>query len=257
MSWSARQYVKFEDERTRPVRDLIARIPNREAGVAVDLGCGPGNSTELLLGRFPEAQVVGIDNSADMIAAARKRMPDTAFELHDITAWSRAEGAVDVILSNAALQWVPDHGSLLPALVGRLKTGGALAVQMPHNLDEPAHRAMRIVAADGPWGDRLAAAARPADGQHEPAYYYDVLGAAGATVDVWMTIYHHVMPDVAAVVEWFKGSALRPFLAPLDADEQQAFLAHYLEAISPLFPPRHDGSVLLPFPRLFFVATRV
>jgi trans-aconitate 2-methyltransferase len=256
MGWSARQYVKFEDERTRPVRDLIARIPNREAGLAVDLGCGPGNSTELLIERFPEARVIGVDNSDDMIATARGRLPDTALELHDISEWSRGEGSVDVILANAALQWVPDHEILLPALVSRLNPGGSLAVQMPHNLNEPAHKAMRAVAGEGRWADRLAAAARPADGQHAPDFYYDVLCAAGATVDVWMTIYHHVMPDPSAVVEWFKGSALRPFLAPLDADEREAFLTLYLAAITPVFPPRHDGSVLLPFPRLFFVATR-
>jgi trans-aconitate 2-methyltransferase len=254
MGWSARQYVKFEDERTRPIRDLIARIPNRDIEIAVDLGCGPGNSTELLLERFPEARIVGIDNSEDMIAAARARMPDTGFELHDIAAWGRSAGSADVILANAALQWVPDHATLLPALLARLKPGGSLAVQMPHNLDEPVHRMMRAVAAEGPWVDRLVMAART--DRHGPDFYYDVLSAAGAVVDVWMTTYHHVMADAAAVVEWFKGSALRPFLAPLDADEQVAFLARYLEAITPFFPPRHDRSVLLPFPRLFFVATR-
>ena len=255
MAWSAQQYVKFEDERTRPVRDLIARIPLSEARTAVDLGCGPGNSTELLAERFPDAIVTGVDDSANMLDAARKRLPGTRFELEDIAAWSRAEGKVDVILANAALHWLPDHEILLPALLGRLAPGGALAVQMPHNLDEPAHRHMRAVASHARWADRLASAARPADGQHEPDFYYDVLRGAGAKVDVWKTIYHHVMPDVAAVVEWFKGSALPPFLSPLNADEQADFLALYGEAIAPDYAPRADGSVLLPFPRLFFVAT--
>jgi trans-aconitate 2-methyltransferase len=254
MDWSPTQYVKFEDERTRPIRDLMAGIPNDDIETAVDLGCGPGNSTELLIARFPEASVLGIDNSEDMIAAARARLPEIAFELHDIAAWSARHGLVDVILANAALQWVPDHRTLLPALVARLKPGGSLAVQMPHNLHEPAHRMMRTVAAEGPWADRLRSAAR-AD-QHGPDFYYDVLGSAGAAVNVWVTTYHHIMPDAAGVVEWFKGSALRPFLAPLDPAEREAFLALYLEAITPFFPPRHDGSVLLPFPRLFFVATR-
>jgi trans-aconitate 2-methyltransferase len=255
MAWSAQQYVKFEDERTRPVRDLIARIPLGEARLAVDLGCGPGNSTALLAERFPGATVIGVDDSANMLDAARKRLPDTRFELEDIADWSRGEGKVDVILANAALQWLPDHGVLVAALLGRLAPGGALAVQMPHNLDEPAHRHMRAVALLDRWEGRLAAVARPADGQHEPDFYYDVLRGAGAKVDVWKTTYHHVMPDVAAVVEWFKGSALPPFLALLNADEQVDFLALYQEAIAPDYAPRADGSVLLPFPRLFFVAT--
>jgi len=255
MAWSAEQYVRFEDERTRPVRDLIARIPQIEAGLAVDLGCGPGNSTELLAERFPEATVIGVDDSANMLDAARKRLPDTLFELEDIAAWSRGEGKVDVILANASIHWLPDHDVLVPALLRRLAPGGALAVQIPHNLYEPAHRHMRDVAMQARWVDRLGAVARPPDGQYEPDLYYDLLRSAGAQVDIWKTIYHHVMPDVAAVVEWFKGSALPPFLAPLNEDERADFLAIYREAITPGYPPRADGSVLLPFPRLFFVAT--
>ena len=256
MAWSAQQYVKFEDERTRPVRDLIARIPLGEARLAVDLGCGPGNSTELLAERFPGATVIGVDDSANMLDAARKRLPGRRFDLQDITDWSRGQGKVNAILANASLHWIPDHQILMPALLGRLAPGGALAVQMPHNLDEPAHRHMRAVASLPRWADRLASVARPAAGQHEPDFYYDVLRNSGAAVDVWKTIYHHVMPDVHAVVEWFKGSALPPFLAPLSTDEQPDFLNLYEGAIAPDYPPRTDGSVLLPFPRLFFVATK-
>jgi len=255
MAWSAEQYVRFEDERTRPVRDLIARIPQIEARTAVDLGCGPGNSTELLAERFPGATVIGIDDSANMLEAARKRLPDTRFELEDIAAWSRGEGQVDVILANASIHWLPDHDVLVPALLRRLAPGGALAVQIPHNLYEPAHRHMRDVAMQARWVDRLGAVARPPDGQYEPDLYYDLLRGAGAEVDIWKTIYHHVMPDVAAVVEWFKGSALPPFLAPLSEVERADFLAIYKDTITPDYPTRADGTVLLPFPRLFFVAT--
>src|SRR5262245_60762448 len=131
MTWSANQYVKFEDERTRPVRDLIAGIPNTQAHTAVDIGCGPGNSTELLAQRFPGATVSGVDSSADMIAAARKRLPGVAFEMADITAWSATPAAYDVILANAVLQWVPDHDTLFPALIAKLGQGGTLAVQVP------------------------------------------------------------------------------------------------------------------------------
>ncbi len=255
MAWSAQQYVKFEDERTRPVRDLIARLPQVGASHAVDLGCGPGNSTELLRDRFPDAIVTGVDNSPEMIAAARARLPQTRFGLHDIATWSETAEPVDVILANAAFQWVPDHAVLLPGLLGRLRPGGSLAVQMPDNLHEPAHVAMRAVAADSRWADRLAAAARPVDGQHDAGWYFDVLSEAGARVDIWRTIYHHRMAEVGGIVEWFKGSSLRPFLTALDEAEQQAFVAAYQAAITPAYPRRSDGSVLLPFPRLFFVAT--
>jgi trans-aconitate 2-methyltransferase len=141
MTWSAQQYSKFELERTRPVRDLVAAIPSVSRGPvlrAVDLGCGPGNSTQVLLQRYPDARVVGVDNSADMIEAARKRLPATRFELADIATW-QADGPVDVILANASLQWLADHRSLYPRLVSQLGDGGSLAVQTPDNLAEPAH----------------------------------------------------------------------------------------------------------------------
>jgi len=256
MAWSAEQYVKYEDERTRPVRDLIAGIPNQAAQAAIDLGCGPGNSTALLKARLPAAAITGIDDSPEMISAARKRMPDTDFQVADIAGWSRSAGTVDVILSNAALHWLSDHETLMRALLAKLNPGGSLAVQMPDNLHEPAHRHMREVGALPRWADRLAGAARPLEGQHAPAWYYDLLSPGSARVDVWRTTYHHRMSGTAGIVEWFKGSALIPFLAPLREEERQDFLDTYLEAITPDYSPQADGSVLLPFPRLFFVATR-
>ena len=149
MSWSAAQYVKFEDERTRPSRDLVARIPDGAVEVAADIGCGPGNSTEVLRERFPGARLVGIDSSADMIEAARERMPDVAFAVADINAWDAA--GFDVILANAVLQWTPGHEALLPRLIAKLNPGGSLAVQMPDNRDESSHRLMREIAAHPRW----------------------------------------------------------------------------------------------------------
>ncbi len=157
MTRSAAHYVKFEEERTRPVWDLIARVPVSDARRAADIGCGPGNSTEVLRARYPEAEIVGIDSSPDMVAAARKRLPDIAFDIADIRGWHGA--GFDVILANAVIQWIPDHEALLPALIGKLAPGGSLAVQTPDNLDEPTHRLMRAVAADGPWAKTLADAA--------------------------------------------------------------------------------------------------
>lgn len=255
-NWSATQYVVFESQRTRPIRDLLGALPPIAAQAAVDIGCGPGNSTELLAARFPDAKVGGIDSSADMVAAARRRLPALAFELEDIVRWSAGPAAMfDVILANAALQWVPDHATLLPALLRRLRPGGALAVQMPDNLVEPAHVAMREIAASGPWAGKLAEVAGVRGALPPPDWYYDRVRAAGCEADVWRTTYQHPLEGgTTAVVEWFKGSGLRPFLAPLDAGETREFLRRYHEAMARTYPPANDGRVLLPFPRLFLIA---
>ncbi|WP_354684735.1 trans-aconitate 2-methyltransferase [Cupriavidus necator] len=256
MSWSAHQYVAFEDERTRPVRDLVAAIPNEIVRSAVDIGCGPGNSTEVLLARFPCASVTGLDSSDDMVEAARKRLPDVQFRVADIGAWNDA-GPYDVILANAVLQWLPDHASLFPTLVSKLVPGGTLAVQMPDNLEEPAHRLMRQVAAETPWADKLASASKARAKRASAQWYYELLRPLCQRVDVWLTTYHHPLAGgPAAVVEWFKGSGLRPFLQPLDDAERAAYLARYETEIAKAYPPLPDGSVLLPFPRLFIMATR-
>lgn len=255
MTWSATQYTKFEAERNRPVHDLLAHVPTQIVRTAADIGCGPGNSTELLRQRYPNAAITGMDSSPEMIAAARVRIPQIRFELADIATWPDP-GPFDVILANAALQWVPDHRALLPALVGKLAAGGSLAVQVPDNLDEPAHHLMRDVAAGGPWARKLAGAAGSRAPRHAADWYYRVLRDQVPTVDVWRTTYHHPLAGAAAVVEWFKATGLRPFLGPLDDAERAAYLARYLAAIVAAYPALPDGTVLLPFPRLFFVATR-
>ncbi|HEX7702915.1 MAG TPA: methyltransferase domain-containing protein [Kofleriaceae bacterium] len=282
MAWSATQYSKFENERNRPIRDLIAQLSQERVATAVDLGCGPGNSTELLATRFPDATIIGIDTSTDMLDAARLRLPKLRFELEDIATWAapgpsdggasaaqngassgrgRADdlsglGPYDILFANAALQWVPDHARLLPALIGKLAPHGCLAVQVPDNLDEPAHRLMREVAADGPWAAKLVDAAGSRAPRHDPTWYVRALQPHVASVDIWRTTYHHPLTDAAAIVEWFRGSGLRPFLDPLDAGERTAYLERYTAAITTAYPALPDGSVLLPFPRLFFVATR-
>ncbi len=256
MSWSAKQYVAFEDERTRPVRDLLAAVPQGYTRRAIDLGCGPGNSTEVLCARLPAAQVSGIDSSQDMIEAARKRLPQVEFSIADIGEW-RNPGPFDVILANAALHWLPDHATLLPALAAKLAPDGALAVQMPDNLTEPTHRLMRETAMRGPWAAKLAKAAEARTTLNDAAWYFDVLRPHASRVDVWRTTYHHALAGgVDAVVEWFKGSGLRPFLDPLNETERADYIERYTSALIPFFPVHSDGSVLLPFPRLFMVAIR-
>jgi trans-aconitate 2-methyltransferase len=256
MRWSATQYGKFEDERNRPIRDLLAQVPNRIVVRAADIGCGPGNSTELLRQRFPDAAITGVDSSADMIAAARKRLPDLRFEIDDIAVW-QGVSPFDLILANAVLQWVPDHAALLPKLLDQLAPGGCLAVQIPDNFDEPAQRLMREVGAKGPWAEKLTGASQASNNRHGADWYYSALRGYGATVNIWRTTYYHPLAGGAeAIVEWFKGTGLHPFLEPLDATDQAAFLAHYQVALAQAYPILPDGMVLLPFPRLFFVATR-
>jgi trans-aconitate 2-methyltransferase len=255
MSWSAAQYSKFETERNRPILDLLAQINTPTVHAAADLGCGPGNSTELLQRRFPDARIIGIDNAPDMIATARRRLPGTSFEQADIAGWADP-GPFDVILANASLQWVPDHETIFPRLVRKIAPGGSLAVQMPDNLDEPAHRLMRALAADGPWAPKLAGAATARAERRDAAWYYGLLRDHARTVDVWQTTYYHVLAGGAdALVEWFKGTGLRPFLDPLDEAERILFLSRYRAAIAEAYPAFADGSVLLPFPRLFILAT--
>jgi trans-aconitate 2-methyltransferase len=256
VTWSAKQYTIFEDERTRPVRDLVSAIPLVEARSVVDLGCGPGNSTEVLVARFPGAAVQGLDSSSDMIDAARRRLPQAQFAIADVQKWNDP-GPFDVMLANALLQWVPDHAAVLPALVAKLGPGGALAIQMPDNLDVPAHQLMREAAAAGPWAQALAEASAsrtPIGGASE---YYELLRPLCAKVDIWRTTYYHALPGgAAAIVEWFKGSGLRPFLEPLDARARAAYLERYTAAVARAYPPLPDGTVLLPFPRLFMLAIR-
>ena len=254
MTWSATQYSTFENERTRPVRDLLAALPQRPINTAIDLGCGPGNSTEVLAERFPGAKVTALDSSEDMLQAARQRLPDIEFTLGDIGTWTAPEG-VDVILANASLQWLPDHALLYPHLARQLTEGGQLAIQTPDNLDEPAHRQAREIASRGPWAQKIAAIKHPP--RHTADYYYDILSPHCREVQVWRTTYYHPLTGGAqAVVEWFKGSALRPYLAALKANEQVDFLQFYLQAMQQSYPAAADGKVLLPFPRLFIVATR-
>ena len=260
VTWSARQYVQFEDERTRPVRDLLAALPAIDARSVIDVGCGPGNSTELLAARFAGAAVSAFDSSADMVAAARKRLPGLRIDLTDVERWAYERdagnaGPYDVIVANAVLHWLPDHAHLFPALAAKLAPGGALAVQMPDNLGEPAHRLMREIAADGPWAAKLAAAATARPSMPSADRYEEILSEAGCRVDIWRTTYYHALSGgAAAVVEWFKGSGLRPFIAPLGEEEREEFLGRYRSAVARAYPAKSDGGVLLPFPRLFIIA---
>jgi trans-aconitate 2-methyltransferase len=252
--WSAAQYARFEDERNRPAVELIARIPLDRPRRIVDIGCGPGNSTELLVARFPDAEVIGLDSSPSMIEAARKRLPSIEFIEVDAARWTPA-APVDLLFANATFQWVPGHRALLKRLLGALPAGGVLAFQVPDNLAEPTHTLMRATALGGPWRDRFDA---PIEREEipPPSAYYDLLKPLSATVDVWTTVYNHVLAGPPAILDWVLGTGLRPYLARLEEAERPRFLADYTAGVAKAYPPLIDGKVLLRFPRLFVVAVR-
>jgi trans-aconitate 2-methyltransferase len=255
MVWSPEQYVKFEDERTRPARDLLAQVPLASANRAYDLGCGPGNSTELLVERFGAGKVVGLDSDENMLSAARQRLPGTAFITGDLSTWAPPEKA-DLLYANAVFQWVPDHLAALSRLMDHLVPGGVLAVQMPDNFSEPSHVLMRETAASGPWAPAFAdgGIARPL--LPPPSAYIEALLAKSVRVDVWHTIYYHPLANGPAIVEWVKSTGLRPFLAAAGDEHREGFLAEYTDRITKAYPPMADGRVLLRFPRIFVVAVK-
>jgi trans-aconitate 2-methyltransferase len=251
-TWNASQYLKFADERTRPCRDLAARVPLAHPAGIIDLGCGPGNSTQVLAERWPTAELSGLDNSAEMIAQARASHPDRRWTTANIAEWAEGCERYDVVFSNAALQWLPDHRSLFPSLMDRVAPGGALAVQMPGNGDAAAHVLMRNVAAQ--WAGTKEVREWFS---HDLGFYFDVLAPHAARVDLWATEYIHVMDSAEGIVEWYKGTGLRPFLDALPAAaDRDRFLATYLDALREAYPPHDDGRVLFPFRRIFMVASK-
>jgi len=253
--WNPNQYLKFEDERTRPSVELLRRVPLVAAERCVDIGCGPGNSTELVADRFPMAQVSGLESSPGMIATAQERLPGPNFELGDVSTW-KPEHRFDLIFANAVLQWVPNHSTLLPQLAHLLRPGGCLAIQMPNNHDEPSHQLMREVAERGSWAGKLSAASSAKEQLGSLEDYYAWLLATGCEVDIWQTTYVHPLSGARAIVEWFKSTGLKPYLDPLTSEERVAFEDTYEAAIADAYPAQADGRVLLRFPRLFIVAQK-
>lgn len=255
MAWSASQYVKFEDERTRPARDLLAQVPMERIERAIDLGCGPGNSTELIIDRYGASAVSGLDSDLNMLEAARKRLPGTDFLEADLATWQPKE-PVDLLFANAVFQWLPNHLDIFDRLMDGLSPGGALAVQMPDNLTEPTHLLMEETAHAGPWKAAFEAKSVRRNPLPAPSTYYSRLIGKAKRVDIWHTAYNHPMADAAAIVEWVKGTGLRPYLDHAGDQHREAFLADYLARVEKAYPEMSDGRVLLRFPRLFMVAVK-
>lgn len=258
--WNPALYSRFEDERTRPARDLLARCrlggDPRGAGLRIaDLGCGPGNSTELLFERFPEAEITGFDTSDAMLEQARQRLPACRFERGDIGAFA-PERPFDLVYANASLQWVRGHERLVPALFSHVAPGGLLAAQIPDNLAEPSQTAMRGIASEPAFAPFLDAADEAREPIPPRASYYDWLIREASEVDVWTTVYEHPMDGARAITDWFRSTGLKPFIDPLPQKERALFLDRYTQEMEELYGERADGRRLLAFPRLFFVARR-
>jgi trans-aconitate 2-methyltransferase len=253
-TWDPTQYLRFGGERLRPALDLLAQVSIERPRFVVDLGCGAGNVTAILKQRFPAAEVLGIDGSRPMLQKARAAAPDCTFLEADIGLW-QPDRPPDLIFSNAALHWLPNHGMLFPRLVSLLAPGGMLAVQMPAMHDAPFRRLQSLVASEGPWAEALRGVGSAPDILPATAYW-DLLRPHVGRLDMWETTYFHALQGSDAVLEWASGSSLRPFLDILSADLRDAFRQAYAEAIRPHYPPRPDGSTLLPFRRLFMIAIR-
>ena len=247
--WNPSLYLQFGAERTRPAAELLARIAHRPATLAVDLGCGPGNSTALLRDAWPDATIIGVDNSPAMLEEASRRLPDCRFVEADITTF-RPERPADVIYANASLQWLTDHQRLFPYLVSNLAKNGVLAVQMPVNWQEPSHALMRQVAEE---------LGHPASGRQplpDVSEYYDMLTTSGCEVDIWRTTYYHQMDSHQAIVDWVSATGLRPWLQDLNEAEQKRYLHRYHQLLEEQYPLQENGQILLAFPRLFIIARR-
>lgn len=251
-SWDPDRYLTYAEERGRPFIELLARIPVTDPRTVVDLGCGPGNLTAVLAERWPEARVVGVDSSSAMIERARREVPEVEFEVGDVRDW---RGSADVLVSNATLQWLPEHLELLPRLLERVVPGGWLAFGVPGNFEQATHTLLRELAEQSPYAAHTAGAARPAS--HDPETYLDALTAAGAVdVDVWEATYLHVLTGPDPVFTWVSGTGARPVLQALPDGLRADFEAEYRRRLAEAYPPRPDARVVLPFRRIFAVARR-
>jgi trans-aconitate 2-methyltransferase len=251
-TWDPDRYLTYADERGRPFVELLARVDTVDPDAVVDLGCGPGNLTALLVERWPGARVVGLDSSAEMIEQARATTPAVDFRVADLRDWATGADQVDVLVSNATLQWVPGHLELLPDLVARVNPGGWLAFQVPGNFDEPSHTIRSELAAQAPYAEHTAAVEVNVPNSHAPAVYLNALRGLGCEVDAWETTYLHVLEGEDAVFAWVSGTGARPTLQALPDDLRVRFEEEFKRRLRAAYPSR-DGRVVLPFRRVFAV----
>ncbi len=253
MAWNPQQYLAFAAPRLQPAIDLLARIPLDSPRSVVDLGCGPGNVTPLLQKRWPTADILGLDNSDEMLSRAREAVPDVKFDKVDVSAWTPAR-KFDVIFSNAALQWIEGHDALFPHIAAQVSPGGVLAIQIPRNFEAPSHSLMLDVVREGPWRALLepvwiAVPTQP------PAFYYNLLEPLARDLQIWETEYLQILDGENPVAEYTKGTWLTRFLNPLDEPWRSEFEAIYRSRVAAAYPPEADGKTLFPFRRQFILAS--
>jgi trans-aconitate 2-methyltransferase len=255
MTWDANHYLRFGDERTRPAADLAARIAVESPARVIDLGCGPGNSTRVLAERWPSARLTGLDSSQEMLDVARESGVDARWLLGDAGDWT-AETPFDVVFSNAALQWVRDHGSLMRCLFDQVSVGGVLAFQVPSERYATVRALIAEVADDPAWRERMAGPRRALT-MHPIEFYYDSLAEKAKRLDIWETEYDHILESPEAIVEWMSSTGLRPYLDALDtAEERERFSEMLTKLVVGAYPRRVDGKVLFGFRRMFVIAYR-
>lgn len=254
-SWNPEEYLKFKLERTRPAEELLNRVQLTKVGHAVDLGCGPGNSTEILRRRWPRAKILGVDRSEAMIAKARDSFPREAWVVADLADF-QPPWLCDLVFANAALHWLKDHHLLIPSWMQKIRPGGALAFQIPSSEIPLVRKAIEAVSRDSRWSDRMEEA-RSALTLHPAPVYYQLLDPLASQLDLWETRYYHSMPNHQAILDWMGSTGLRPYLDALsDSRDQQQFLDEVLKRVQADYPIQPDGTVVFPFQRLFVVAYR-
>ena len=252
--WNPKQYNKYAEERARPAKDLIAQISLENPKVIYDLGCGPGSVTNALQEKWPGAKLTGIDNSEQMLEKAKSTYPTIKWEQASISDWKPDEAA-DLIFSNAALHWIPDHPAVIKSVFESLNSGGVFAMQVPNNFKLPSHQSLYELASLGEWKDSLESAI-----PHEPILsreaYYQLLTSYADEINIWQTEYMHVLEGETPVLDWVKGSALTAFLPRLSQERQALFLSAYQDKLAQVYPKQANGKTLLTYRRLFIIARK-
>ena len=254
MAWNPQQYLKFSGHRLRPALDLLMRIPDFSVRSVADLGAGAGNVTKLIKERWPDAAVVAVEGSAEMVAAGKKAAPEVEWLHQDLGSWRPAHH-YNLIYSNATLHWLPDHVTLFPSLMKQVEPGGVLAVQMPRNFGAPSHVLIAETALNGPWRGKLEHLVTPPPVQ-APGFYHGLLAPLSENIDIWETEYLQILEGDNPVKEWTKGTWLMQYLDALQGEDKAAFEADYAKRVAKAYPRNSAGQTLFPFRRLFMVAQR-
>ena len=252
--WNSEQYLKFKNQRTQPAIDLAKRIMEYQPKNVLDVGCGPGNSTAVLKKVFPKAQILGIDNSENMIKKAEQTYSDMNFQLCDVNSELDKLGNYDIIFSNACLQWIPNHKKFIPNLIDKLNDGGVLAVQIPMNSQETLFKIMDEVVKKPNWG--FSSSNTETNETLMPKEYFDILSSCSSSFDIWETVYYHDMPTVQAMVEWIKGTRLRPYLNALDSEAAVELEKEITDLAVAAYNTQKNGSIIFKFRRFFFTAVK-